>query len=545
MNYLKRAKNLGKTATEWDKLVRKFICYETEADKEKLFFYMQQILFGLQEFLHDHVGVTEAIDLKKLALSYTDTKISDIPQKKLTEVISEIIDEIAPHAVNVSSPYFVGHMTAAIPSFMVILKALVAALNQNVVKLETSKVVSVIERQLAAKVHRLIYNFSEDFYNENVQSVDTTLGCFTEGGTAANMTALWVARNTALGPRDGFGGVEKEGLFSAYKAYGIERAVVLVSQRGHYSLTKAGGVLGIGNSNIVRVASDCDGTVLINDLREKIETISKDKKTKILAVVGVAGTTETGHIDPLCEMAAICRENKIHFHVDAAWGGPTLTSEKYARLLKGIELADSVTIDGHKQFYMPMTCGMVFFKDPKHMDAVAYYANYIIRKGSVDLGIKSISGSKEANSLILHGAFELLGKRGYGMLIDHGIEVAAEFAEEIRKRENFQLVTSPKLNILTYRYCPTRVKQELLSKTGEQRSEVQEKLNEININIQRIQRERGKSFVSRTALKRKEDSEEIVVLRVVLMNPLTNIDILREVLDEQEQIFQEHCKAMI
>jgi glutamate decarboxylase len=231
--------------------------------------------------------------------------------------------------------------------------------------------------------------------------------------------------------------------------------------------------------------------------------------------------------------------------VDAAWGGPTLTSEKYARLLKGIELADSVTIDGHKQFYMPMTCGMVFFKDPKHMDAVAYYANYIIRKGSVDLGIKSISGSKEANSLILHGAFELLGKRGYGMLIDHGIEVAAEFAEEIRKRENFQLVTSPKLNILTYRYCPTRVKQELLSKTGEQRSEVQEKLNEININIQRIQRERGKSFVSRTALKRKEDSEEIVVLRAVLMNPLTNIDILREVLDEQEQIFQEHCKSMI
>ncbi|MDY0361213.1 MAG: aminotransferase class V-fold PLP-dependent enzyme [Desulforegulaceae bacterium] len=545
MNYLKRAKNFSKTATEWDKLVRKFICYETQADKEKLFFYMQQILFGLQEFLHDHVGVTEAIDLKKLALSYTDTNISDIPEKKLTEVISEIIDEIAPHAVNVSSPYFVGHMTAAIPSFMVILKALVAALNQNVVKLETSKVVSVIERQLAAKVHRLIYNLDEKFYNDNVQSVDTTLGCFTEGGTAANMTALWVARNTVLGPKDGFDGVEKEGLPSAYKAYGIERAVVLVSQRGHYSLTKAGGVLGIGNSNIVRVASDCDGTVLINDLKEKINTFTHDSKTKILAVVGVAGTTETGHIDPLCEMADICRKNNIHFHVDAAWGGPTLTSEKYAKLLKGIELADSVSIDGHKQFYMPMTCGMVFFKDPKHMDAVAYYAKYIIRKGSVDLGIKSISGSKEANSLILHGAFELLGKRGYGMLIDHGIELAAEFADEIRKRENLQLVTSPKLNILTYRYCPTKIKQELLSKTGRERADIQEMLNEININIQRIQRERGKSFVSRTALKRKEDSEEIVVLRAVLMNPLTNIDILKEVLDEQEEIFEKHCKSMI
>ncbi|MDY0133136.1 MAG: putative pyridoxal-dependent aspartate 1-decarboxylase [Desulforegulaceae bacterium] len=545
MNYLKQAKNFSKTATEWDKLVRKFICYESEADKEKLFFYMQQILFGLQDFLYEHVGVTEAIDLKKLALCYKDSKISDIPQKKLTEVISEIIDEIAPHAVNVSSPYFVGHMTAAIPSFMVILKALVAALNQNVVKLETSKVVSVIERQLAAKVHRLIYDFDEDFYDENIQSVDTTLGCFTEGGTAANMTALWVARNTALGPKEGFSGIEMEGIPSAYKAYDIERAVVLVSQRGHYSLIKAGGVLGIGNSNIIRVASDCDGTILINDLKEKIQSLQKDKKTKIFAVVGVAGTTETGHIDPLCEMAAICKENKIHFHVDAAWGGPTLTSEKYAKLLKGIELADSVTIDGHKQFYMPMTCGMVFFKNPKHMDSIAYYSNYIIRKGSVDLGIKSLSGSKEANSLILHGAFELLGKRGYGMLIDHGIELAIEFAEEIRKRENFQLVTSPKLNILTYRYCPTKVKRELLSKTGEQRSKIQEKLNEINLNIQRTQRERGKSFVSRTAMKRKEDSEEIVVLRAVLMNPLTSIEILREVLDEQEEIFQEECESMI
>ncbi|PIE74834.1 MAG: putative pyridoxal-dependent aspartate 1-decarboxylase [Deltaproteobacteria bacterium] len=531
--------------SEWGKLVHKFICYETKADQEKLFVYMRQILFGLQDFLNEHLGVTEAIDLKKLALSYTDTIISEKPEKKLTEVISEIINEVAPHAVNVSSPYFVGHMTAAIPSFMILLKALVAALNQNVVKLETSKVVSVIERQITAKIHRLIYKFDEDFYNKNVQSVDTSLGCFTEGGTSANITALWVARNMAFGPYDDFEGIEREGLFEAYRSYGKKRAVVLVSQRGHYSLGKAGGVLGIGNENIIKVASDCDGTILIEDLKEKIREFSGDSETRIIAVVGVAGTTETGHIDPISEMAAICKENNIHFHVDAAWGGPTLTSEKYAHFLDGIDLADSVTIDGHKQFYMPMTCGMVFFKNPRAMDAIAYHANYIIRKGSVDLGIKSLSGSKESNSLILHGAFELLGKKGYGMLIDHGIELAAEFAEEIRKRENFQLVTSPKLNILTYRYCPTRIKQKLLSKTGEERKKIQDKLNNINIIIQRTQREQGKSFVSRTALKRKEDSEEIVVLRAVLMNPLTNIEILKEVLDEQESIFRDFCNELI
>ena len=83
------------------------------------------------------------------------------------------------------------------------------------------------------------------------------------------------------------------------------------------------------------------------------------RETAVLAVVGLAGATETGTVDPLMEMARICADHQVHFHVDAAWGGPTLLSARYRHLLEGIALADSVTIDGHKQFYMPMTCGMV------------------------------------------------------------------------------------------------------------------------------------------------------------------------------------------
>ncbi len=525
---------------DWPALTRTFIRPENEAARSTLIKYMEQILFGLHDFLKTHVGFTEAVSLKDLADRFTNSLISQNPEKKLADVITDLIEDIAPHAVNVASPYFIGHMTSAIPFFMVHLKTIVAALNQNVVKIETSKVVSVMEKQVLAKIHRLIYRKSDTFYNEHIQSTNTTLGCFTENGTLSNLTALWVARNTRLAPKPGFDGVEKEGLQAAYRTYEIERSVVLVSKRGHYSLNKSGGLLGIGNRNIVAVDVDEKNRIDLIALEKTIHTLKKSKKkTAVLAVVGIAGTTETGSVDPLLKLGEISEENRIHFHVDAAWGGPTLMSEKYRHLLVGIEGADSVTIDGHKQFYMPMSCGMVYFKDPMIMDSVIYHAHYVNRPTSVDLGIKSPSGSREANSLILDSALKIMGSRGYGLLIDHGIETARKFADEIEKRPDFQLVTPPELNILTYRLCPLDLKNQLVQGDVKTMAQINEKLNTLNRTVQRLQREAGNSFVSRTTLRSANWSEQdIVVLRAVIMNPMTTIEILREILDEQEKIYQ-------
>ena len=525
---------------DWQALTRTFIRPENEASRSTLIKYMEQILFGLHDFLKTHVGFTEEVSLKDLADRFTDSLISQNPEKKLADVITDLIEDIAPHAVNVASPYFVGHMTSAIPFFMVHLKTIVAALNQNVVKIETSKVVSAVEKQVLAKVHRMIYGKDDAFYNEHIQNTKTTLGCFTENGTLSNLTALWIARNTRFSPKNGFDGVEKEGLLAAHQAYGIQRSVILVSKRGHYSLNKAGGLLGIGNRNIVTIDVDEKNRIDLMALENNIKELTKSPKiTAILAVVGIAGTTETGSVDPLLKLGEICAENSIHFHVDAAWGGPTLMSEKYRDLLSGIELADSVTIDGHKQFYMPMSCGMVYFKDPTIMDNVIYHANYVNRPGSVDLGIKSPSGSREANSLILDSALKIMGTRGYALLIDHGIETARKFADEIKKRPDFQLVTSPELNILTYRLSPFDLQKKIVESDMEQILKINEKLNDINLNLQRLQREAGNSFVSRTTLNIKNYSgQNIVVLRVVIMNPMTTIDILREILDEQEEIYR-------
>ncbi|MFZ5570973.1 MAG: pyridoxal-dependent aspartate 1-decarboxylase PanP [Thermodesulfobacteriota bacterium] len=523
---------------DWQALRRIFLRPENDAARATLLKYMEQILFGLHDFLKEHVGITEEASLKNLADRHVKTRIGKHPEKKLAAVITDLVQNIAPHAVNVASPYFVGHMTSAIPFFMVHLKTIVAALNQNVVKLETSKVVSIVEKQVLAKLHRLIYDRSESFYNTHVQNTHTTLGAFVEGGTTANLTALWVARNTLLAPKKGFRGIEKEGLSAAYAAYDLQRCVVLVSRRGHYSLRKAGGLLGIGNENVIAVDVDKHHRIDTLQLRKQIDALLAEGRTRIMAVIGIAGTTETGSVDPLRELAGICREHGIHFHVDAAWGGPVLMSEKYRHLLDGIELADSVTIDGHKQFYMTMGCGMVYFKNPRKMDAIAYHANYVNRPGSVDLGIKSLAGTREANSLVMDCALKIMGTQGYALLLEHGIELAKQFAAEISRRPLFQLVTAPTLNILTYRICPPQMQKELYSGPGTLRKNVNKTLNAINRTVQRIQREAGRSFVSRTTLNRRSPDAEIVVLRVVLMNPMTDIAILNDILDEQEAIYR-------
>lgn len=186
-----------------------------------------------------------------------------------------------------------------------------------------------------------------------------------------------------------------------------------------------------------------------------------------------------------------------------------------------------------------MTCGMIYFKDPTIMDMVIYHAPYVSRPGSVDLGIRSLSGSREANSLILDSALKIMGSGGYALLIEHGIETARKFAAEIEKRSDFQLITPPELNILTYRLRPLDLQRKFSDTDVEQQIKLNDQLNTINRRLQRLQREAGHSFVSRTTLTSENPpGQDMVVLRCVIMNPMTDIKILREILDEQEEIYK-------
>jgi glutamate decarboxylase len=522
----------------WDTLQRVFIRPEDDTARRTLLKYMEQILFGLHDFLRDHVGITQAVSLKDLARGYRDSRIPDEPERRLAEVLQGLVEDVAPCAVNVASPYFVGHMTSAIPFFMVHLQTLAAALHQNPVKLETSKVVAVHERQVLAKLHRLVFRRSPGFYRRHIQRPESTLGCFVADGTLANLTALWVARNRCLPPRPGFAGVEAEGMAAALAAHGVARMAVLVSERGHFSLRKACGVLGIGHAQVIPVPVDRRQRLDAAALARLLERHHAPARgLRVMAVVGIAGTTETGSVDPLPAIAVLCARHGVHFHVDAAWGGPTLMSDAYAPLLDGIQQADSVTIDGHKQLYMPMGCGMVFFRDPASMDAVAYHAAYVNRPGSADLGIRHLEGSRPAASLVLGGALAIMGRRGYAVLIEHGIDTARRFAAAIARRPLFQVTTAPQLNILTYRLVPPHLRAGLQSTDPETRRSANAAVNRLTVALQRRQRESGRSFVSRTTLN-LPGLGDTVVLRAVIMNPMTTPEVLEAILDEQEALWR-------
>ncbi|MEP3590038.1 MAG: pyridoxal-dependent aspartate 1-decarboxylase PanP [Marinobacter sp.] len=505
-----------------------------EAPESTLSRIDQNISRNLAGFLQEHIVAVER-DLSDVEKNFAD---SAIPEKPVfvSEQAQFLLDKLVANSVHTASPAFIGHMTSALPYFMLPLSKIMIALNQNLVKTETSKAFTPMERQVLGMIHRLVYDQDGPFYRKWMHSPRHSLGAMCSGGTVANLTALWVARNRAFPAEGSFRGLHEEGLFRALKYYGYEGAAIVVSKRGHYSLRKAADVLGLGRDALVAVETDDNNCIQTDALRDKCLELQK-QKIKVMAICGVAGTTETGNVDPLDAMSDIAREFGAHFHVDAAWGGPTLFSRTYRGLLRGIEKADSVTFDAHKQLYVPMGVGLVVFKDPSLASAVEHHAQYIIRKGSRDLGSTTLEGSRPGMSMLIHSGLKILAREGYEILIDQGIEKAKLFAEMITKEPDFELVTEPELNILTYRYCPDIVQKALAVADELQAEKMNSCLNRVTKFIQKTQREHGKAFVSRTRLEPARYYRfPCIVFRVVLANPLTTPEILEDILKEQKEL---------
>ncbi|NVD06915.1 putative pyridoxal-dependent aspartate 1-decarboxylase [Vibrio sp. JPW-9-11-11] len=502
----------------------------------------EELSRNLNKFLREHI-VAEEKPLRDIEKDFSNASIPEQPEF-VSDHTQHLLDTLVSQSVHTSAPSFIGHMTSALPYFLMPLSKIMIALNQNLVKIETSKAFTPLERQVLGMLHRLIYNQDDNFYGQWMHSANHSLGAFCSGGTIANITALWVARNNALKAQGRFKGVEKEGLFKAMKHYGYEGLAVLVSERGHYSLKKAADVLGIGQEGLVAVKTDSHNRICPKALEQRIAEL-KANNIKPFAVIGVAGTTETGSIDPLEAMAEICQREACHFHVDAAWGGATLMSNNHRHLLQGIEMADSVTIDAHKQLYIPMGAGMVLFKQPDAMKSIEHHAQYILRKGSKDLGSHTLEGSRSGMAMLVYAAMHIISRPGYELLIDQSIDKARYFAQLIEQQEDFELVSHPELCLLTYRYIPSHVHQALGQANTVQRAQLNELLNELTKFIQKRQRETGKSFVSRTRLNpEKWDRLNTIVFRVVLANPLTGRDILSSVLEEQRDIAKQAPNLM-
>jgi glutamate decarboxylase len=292
---------------------------------DKFMEFGHAVLEMIHEFFQEKKGLHKKITLPELAQIFDQTSTPEDPHL-IRDVLQEIKDKVTVHSVKVGSPHYIGHMTSAIPYFMIFLEIIIAALNQNQVKIETAKASSFVERELIAWMHRIIFNRDEKFYRKNIQNPRIALGNVTSGGTMSNLTALMVARERAFPADRNFPGIRKAGVEGALNYYGYSRMVILVSRRGHYSIRKSANLLGLGEKNVINIPADIYNRISIKALRRNIHSIKRSdlergKKTKIMSIIGVAGTTETGNIDNLMELGDIAREEGAYFHVDAAWGG--------------------------------------------------------------------------------------------------------------------------------------------------------------------------------------------------------------------------------
>ncbi|WP_414620778.1 aminotransferase class V-fold PLP-dependent enzyme [Calothrix sp. CCY 0018] len=460
---------------------------------------------------------------------------SELPLYPITvdNYYDQFSQEVLPYTIDTGSPTYIGHMTSALPDFMHDMSKMISRLNQNLVKIETSKSLIFLEREAIAMLHRLVYGFNGEFYEENIQQKNRNLGIITTGGTTANISALLCARNSGLLSKENSGELSKESLYKVLSKKGYDDIVIIGSRLMHYSLNKAASMLGLGTDNIIFIDSNNDGKLDINLLKEKIRECRRNK-LYILALVGIAGTTETGEIDPLFEMGDIAQEFGIHFHVDAAWGGATIFSDKHKGKLKGINKADSITICGHKQLYLPQGISVCLFKDPQMLNFAQTTARYQAQRDTFDVGRFTIEGSRSAISLCLHGALHIIGKKGYEILINNGIEKAQYFSKIIKQLEPFELIMEPALNIVNYRYVPEDLRAKAIQKSLSE-YDIQ-RINQLNTQIQLEQFEQGLTFASKTTLVDSSYDKEIIVFRAVLSNPNTTARDLQSVLEDQLRI---------
>ncbi|GBP74161.1 Cysteine sulfinic acid decarboxylase [Eumeta japonica] len=242
--------------------------------------------------------------------------------------------------------------------------------------------------------------------------------------------------------------------------YAVPKLVLFTSELAHYSTKKLAMFMGIGSENCIMVKADKVGKMDVQDLETKI-TEAIDAGASPFLVTATAGTTVFGAFDPLIPIAVVCKKYNLWLHVDAAWGGGALMSNKHKHLLSGIELADSVTWNPHKLLAAPQQCSTFLVKHRQVLkDAHSCNAQYLFQKDkfydtSYDTGDKHIQCGRRADVLKFWFMWKAKGSEGFERHIDTLFDNASYFLEHIKNREGFELVIGePECTNVMFWYVP-------------------------------------------------------------------------------------------
>ncbi len=273
-----------------------------------------------------------------------------------------------------------------------------------------------------------------DWFKSWIGYPEDAAGILVSGGSAANITALACARESLIGPMS-------------------DRVALYTADQTHSSIARAARLLGFRPDQVRILPTDDEHRLRIDALVGAIDADSQAGR-KPLIVAANAGATNTGAVDPLTELSAICAERGLWLHVDAAYGGFASLSERGRVALAGIELADSVTLDPHKWLYQPIECGALLVRDGQLLpqaftinpDYLADYKSDVVN--FADLGVQL---TRSARALKIWLSFNYFGADAFRTAVDRAIELAQLAEQQVRESPTLELLSPASLGIIAFR----------------------------------------------------------------------------------------------
>ena len=274
-------------------------------------------------------------------------------------------------------------------------------------------------------------------------------GLLTSGGSAANLTAMVAARHRSV-----------EG------GAALPSLTVYTSAQAHSSVVRAAWVAGITRDNVRIVATDASYRMLVDDLALQV---ARDREAGLhpCIVAASAGTTNTGSVDPLHQLADFCDSERLWFHVDAAYAGFAVLTQEGSEMLSGMERADTLTLDPHKWLFVPFECGCLMAKDPASLTSAfrilpEYLKDVEPSEEEVNFADRGVQLTRYSRALKIWMSVSYFGVDAISDAIRDGMERATLLQGLIENSPEFEVLCPAQFGIVCFRACPSRVPESAL-----------------------------------------------------------------------------------
>ena len=352
------------------------------------------------------------------------------------KTLKTVKEEIMPHLLRTWSTMYMPHLHAPALTETIASELIIGTFNDSMDSWDQGPAATEIEEDM---IHGLVKLFG---FGPEAD------GTFTSGGTQSNMAAIIAARDWFCNTKYGCD-VKKEGLPSFYN-----RMRLYTSEVSHFSMEKSCHVMGLGYNSVRKLPVDSKCKIDINKFEEMVEQDIKDGLLPFCAVATI-GTTDYGSIDDVAEMRRICDKYGMFLHADASYGSGLVMSQKYKSRMGDMSICDSVTVDFHKMFLLPISCSVVLFKKKNLQECFELHADYLNREedeeeGYINLVDKSLQTTRRFDALKVFMAFQTRGKKGFASIIDTAVENAGYFYSRLIKDPVFIAPVEPEISSVVF-----------------------------------------------------------------------------------------------